>query len=240
MSVYSFNILGLSSEQSVYDKNLKYGYLARYFTPVTQSKQNPFMTVEEYRNLTYSPNILNYKEGTSNAIDFFIFGMKKFLDHILELHNEQNAILIPVPSSKAKNDPFYNNQPKNKNLDAPPLRKRNRDNRNIIFVNRICESDNKYKCVEGIHRISSKKEKERIPIEDYISDLEIRHTEELNGKCVILIDDIKTHGTTFEACSKLVDSHATPSLLITIAIGQTRSHESFKNERKEILEPDFF
>lgn len=74
MSVYSFNILGLSSELSVYDRNLKYGYLARYFTPVTQSKQNSFMTVDEYRKLTYSPNILDFKEGRHKAIDFLFLG----------------------------------------------------------------------------------------------------------------------------------------------------------------------
>ncbi|EMS84090.1 hypothetical protein [Leptospira noguchii] len=234
MSVYSFNILGLSSELSVYDKNLKYGYLARYFTPVTKSKQNPFMTVEEYRKQTYSPDILNYKEGTSKAIGFFVFGMKKFLDNILELHNETNAILIPVPSSKAKNDPFYNNQPKGVKFD------RNRDDRNIIFVNRICKLDSKYKCVDAIYRVTSKKEKERIAVENYISDLEIRYVEKLDGKCIILIDDIKTNGITFEACSRLIENHISPGLLITIAIGQTRSHESFKNTPNEILEPDYF
>ncbi|WP_078123980.1 phosphoribosyltransferase [Leptospira alexanderi] len=234
MPVYSFNILGLSSELSVYDKNIKYGYLSRYFTPVTQSKQNPFMTVEEYRNLTYSPNILNYKEGTSKAIDVFVKGMKKFLDKILETHDEGSAILIPIPSSKAKNDPLYNSQPKGVKFN------RNRDNRNIIFVNRICDLDSKYKCVEGISRVASKKEKEKISVYEYMDSLEVNHVEKLQDECVILIDDIKTNGTTFEACASLIKKAASPKIVITVAIGQTRTHESFKSAKKEILEPDYF
>ncbi|MDI7202044.1 phosphoribosyltransferase [Leptospira santarosai] len=229
MSVYSFNILGLSSELSVYDRNLKYGYLARYFTPVTQSKQNSFMTVDEYRKLTYSPNILDFKEGRHKAIDFFVFGMRKFLDNILELHNESNAILIPVPSSKAKNDPIYNDQPKGVKFN------RNRDDRNIIFVNRICKSDSKYKCVEAIYRVSSKKEKERIAVDEYVKDLEVHHVEEMIGRCVILIDDVRTNGTTFNACTRLLKDHASPSQIIAVAMGETRPHNDFKVSKDNIM-----
>lgn len=222
---HEFNIVPLKSEPSIYFEKRKYGYLVRYFTPVYVSKPDPFMTIEDYRGRSYAPSILNYKEGKIDHIKLFVKGMTTFIEKVLEIHKLSKAILVPVPSSKAKTDPLYNNLPKGKKSA------RNRDDRNEIFLKQICELNSNLEYSDNIMRLISKPEKVTLNIEATKLQLNLIDPDSLKNKCVILIDDVVTTGTTFAACRELIEEITKPILIITLAIGQTRPHSEFKKTR---------
>ena len=122
------------------------GYLAYYY---------PYVTHPLWRDESYSPEILDFKEGKEEDIKFCLKPFCALIQYALSSLNEQEAVLIPVPSSIAWNDPDFTREPLEKGQSR---NRRNRDNRNNIFCSFIHIENNNLKPFEGFN---SRKRKRR-------------------------------------------------------------------------------
>ncbi len=89
------NIDGFPHAQ--FDLASKTGFLAYYY-PSTAVKDG-VLSEDEWRHGSYSPEILNYKEGRDEDIKRFVEPFLKLIRHSLAEVKVSSACLVPVPSS---------------------------------------------------------------------------------------------------------------------------------------------
>lgn len=209
----NFNIL--PSAISEYDPIEKFGYLCPYW-PHEDVKKG-LVDKKKWRDTTYSPEILNYKEGREKDLIYFVPHVLKLINKILKIEGANKATLIPVPTSNPKLSPKYWDQP------SPRFRRKNRDNRNIIFCRMLVQNASHLETREIVERIKEKTEKEVWNTEQHADSMQINHTlinAESNDP-YILIDDVITTGGTMDGIKSLLKDKVNENLIIQVTIGKT-------------------
>jgi hypothetical protein len=140
-----------------YDPATKFGFLAYYY-PFTAVRDG-VLSGEDWRERSYSPEILNYKEGRDEDIKRFVDPFLKLIRHAVTESRANATFLVPVPSSMAAADPLFSTVPKEKYVQHS----RNRDNRNSVFCNMLAINDGTLKVADSLVRITTKPERQLGP-----------------------------------------------------------------------------
>ena len=111
------------------DQNTFRGFLCHYYVVGS-------IDINLWR-ASYSPEILNFKEGGNNSIEFFVPPFAELIKFVMNQTNLNSGILIPVPSSTSKNDSFFSAVPYDK---IKMSKRKNRDNRSEIFCEKVTPS----------------------------------------------------------------------------------------------------
>lgn len=181
---------------------------------------------EQWRRESYSPEILNFKEGKLKDIEFFV---KPFLQLIqfARLSNNGPAYLIPIPSSTAKNDPNYSLKPFQKGTGN----RKNRDDRNTVFCNLIAAEDSTLGVADVLTRIENKPEKAVWTEELHARSLEVNTHGFLNESTfatLVLVDDIKTKGGTLAGAKNRLSKIFPKANIISMTIGVSKDPGMFE------------
>ncbi len=200
-----------------YDSKEMFGYLAYYYPHNKVSNDQ----MDLWRYQSYSPDILNFKEGAEEHIKFFVRPFCILIQHVLSFLKKREAFLVPTPSSIAGNDPNFKTTPRKKG-DV-----RNRDNRNIIFCSLINIEDNNLKVSDILFRSKGKVEKIQWKKEEHKESLQIRHNQGLttnhqfSGE-MILIDDVVTSGNTMLGAKLRLEEIYPYAKIIRLSISKTK------------------
>lgn len=202
-----------------YNSNEMIGYLALYYP---HSGTDPFF----WRHESYSPKILDFKEGREEDIKFFVEPFCALIQYALSFLKKQEAFLIPVPSSIAWNDPTFMNNPREKGNS------RNRDNRNSIFCSFIQIKNNNLKHLDILFREKGKIEKEKWTDEKHKESLKIRQNPIINHEfsgVMILVDDVYTMGNTMLGAKLRLEEAYPQAKILRLSIGKSESPENFQS-----------
>lgn len=206
-----------------YDPKEMVGYLAYYY-PYNQVLDN---YIDSWRYHSYSPNILNFKEGEEEHIKFFVKPFCALIQYSLSFLKREEAFLVPIPSSIAGNNPDFKTTPR-RTGDA-----RNRDNRNIIFCSFINIENNNLKPLDILFRNTGKQEKMKWTERQHKKSLKIRKEQgitinhQFSGE-MILIDDVVTNGNTMLGAKLLLEEMYPHAKIIRLSIGKTKEINNFK------------
>lgn len=213
----NFNIL--PSAISEYHPHEKTGWLCPYWR--YEDVKNGFVDKNKWRNTTYSPKILNFKEGKERDIKYFVGPVLKLISNILEIEKFNGAVLIPIPSSKTKTSPDYWDKP------SPrwPSKRKNRDDRNTIFCQMLSKENNNLVSRELITRIKEKEEKDRWTAQEHANSMKVNQDliAQDNNFPHILIDDVRTTGTTLDGAKILLGDFIPNVLIFQLTIGRWES-----------------
>jgi hypothetical protein len=88
-----------------YDSQNRLGYLALYY-PLSAVRDG-VLSEENWRQESYSPEILNYKVGRDHDIRWFAEPFLNLIHHAVSSITVEATYLVPVPSSIAWNDPKF-------------------------------------------------------------------------------------------------------------------------------------
>ena len=206
-----------------YDPKEMVGYLAHYYP----YNQVPDSHMDSWRYHSYSPNILNFKEGEEEHIKFFVKPFCALIQHSLSFLNREEAFLVPIPSSIAGNDPDFKATPR-RTGDT-----RNRDNRNIIFCSFINIENNSLKPLDILFRKAGKKSKTKWTEEQHKESLQIKPNQgvtinhQFSGE-IILLDDVVTSGNTMLGAKLFLEEVYPHAKIIRLSIGQKEEIDDFK------------
>lgn len=205
-------------------KNL-FGYLVFYY-PYDAIKKEGGLTEEQWRNESYSPEILNYKVGYPHYIRFF---KKPFLDlvqYALRSTSETKAYLVPVPSSIAAKDPNFKNTPRKKG------EKRNRDDRNTVFCKELAQGKTNLKVADVLQRAKTKSEKATWTpeqhAESFTVNLKSGFPKPNFSGAIILVDDVSTEGGTIQGAKKMIQRSFPQSKVMMLALGLSTAPKNFQ------------
>jgi len=202
-----------------YDDKEKIGWLCDYY---------PWGSLEQadWRHKTYSPEILNYKEGHDKDIKFFIPQMTFLIESIvINERISDSPVLIPAPTSTPKSDPDYKTTARIKGENH------NRDNRNELFCKRIVSGKEGWFSFSLLSRIAKKTPKEIWNETQQFESMQLddKYNSILkSGSPIFLVDDVTTHYSTFKGSIKHIRSVAPSAPVFCVAIGHTRSPDFFK------------
>lgn len=207
-----------------YDRQSNRGFLCHYYVWGC-------MDPELWRATTYSPEILNFKEGSDSAISFFVPPFVNLLEYAIGHFNQDSAILVPVPSSIPKNDPAFSSIP----WDKTSVNKRkNRDDRCDVFCQKVViESSLSLRSCNLILRKISKVEKSNRSLADQINTLEIdaskiQEVRNLEHNLFVLVDDVETTGNTFNVCAQKLKTEFNNAIIIYLSIAKTNNYSEYK------------
>ena len=206
-----------------YDPGTRHGYLAYYFP--SSAVRDGILSEENWRHESYSPEILNYKEGRDYDIRRFVDPFLKLVRHSLVAENVETAYLVPVPSSIAANDPKFSSQPRKKGLPDS----RNRDNRNSVFCSFLSSIDGKLRLADVLVRKISKPEKGNWTAAQQVGSMELQGLGTLPQvkTAVVLVDDVTTGGDTLTGARLILEKAYPRAIVITLAIGCTKAPQQF-------------
>ena len=190
------------------------------------------MDDDQWRS-TYSPQILDFKEGSDSAIGYFVKPFVELIKQALLMIGHTRAVLIPVPSSIAKSDPNFSSVPYNK--AKMPMRK-NRDNRCQLFVEKIVLSfaaANSITSSELVVRTKTKAEKRNRSVKEQLNTLALvldegAKIDTQNDIVFILIDDVQTSGGTLMAVEELLHKEFLNSTILSLSIAKSMEVSQFK------------
>lgn len=208
-----FNIQGFEPQ---YDAKEKIGWLCKYY-PHDAVKSGE-IDLDVWRNETYSPKILDFKEGRDADIQFFIEPMIQLIDEICKTEAiEENVLLIPVPSSLPKLHPEFKDTPRRKG------EKRNRDDRNEVFCKMISCSKSNWSTIPLLARIKEKQPKQQWTVDQQFNSL--KFDERCRGLLLqtpcFLVDDVTTKHHTFQGAKRRILEEEPTSKVFCVAIGHT-------------------
>jgi hypothetical protein len=211
--------------EAIFDPQSRTGYLCSYYLHKT-------MDNDQWRS-TYSPEILNFKEGSDAAINYFVRPFVELINQVLVMHGHRRAILIPVPSSIAKSDPSFSSVPYNK--AKMPTRK-NRDDRCQLFVEKIVRSfgvENYVTSTELVVRRKTKAEKRNRSVKEQLDTLElvvdeVEKIDDQSDILFILIDDVQTSGGTFKAVEELLCKQFVNAKVLSLSIAKSMDASQYK------------
>lgn len=207
-----------------YDQKERFGFLAYYYPP--DSYKNGPLTYFQWKRQSFSSEILNFKVGHIVDIQFFVQPFKDVINQILQLNGWTGAILIPCPSSVAKDDPNYKTHPGDK-WASPQV---NRDDRNIIFCKQICQNQSNIKFIDLIFRVKTKRPKNRWSATEHRKSIQLNQSLEnriTQTHPFILFDDVSTSGGTMEGCEMLLMETFQNTQLIKLVLGKTMHPDQF-------------
>lgn len=176
-----------------------------------------------WRNQTYSPEILNYKDGEEEAIKYFVHGYLKLIEHVLTEHGANYAYVVPVPASVPTGSGDFTTQPKS---DTG----RNRDNRNQVFCKLLHDGHDKVIQTDVLIRKDPKPKKVRWSPEQHADSMAIKGKAESfdDDDLLILVDDVSTQGGTINGAKLLLSKKYSTDRIITLPIAQTRYSADFR------------
>ncbi len=206
-----------------YDPSTKLGFLAYYY-PSTAVRDR-VLSEEDWRYGSYSPEILNYKEGRDEDIKRFVDPFLKLIRHAIAEFKASTALLVPVPSSMAASDPQFSTVPRKKWVQGS----RNRDNRNSVFCSMLASADGTLKVADYLVRTTTKPEKATWTSDQHAKSMDLRAISALPAGRVALIaiDDVKTDGGTLQGARLLLEKAYPQAIVIALAIGCTRAPQQF-------------
>ena len=208
-----------------YDPSRRMGYLAHYYP--WDAVKDGSLDKDLWRRESYSPEILNFKEGRDEDIKRFVVPFIELIHYALSCVQTNTAFLIPVPSSLASNDQNFSSRPRDKGIKGH----RNRDNRNSVFCNLLNLHDDKLKVADILVRTRNKPEKETWDAARHAQSLSIREDGVVLPSSVssplVLVDDVTTNGGTLEGAKILLDRHYQASIIICTTLGISRSPDQF-------------
>jgi hypothetical protein len=205
-----------------YDPKEHSGYLAYYYP--YESVKDKTLEVDLWRNQSYSPNILNFKEGEQGSVEYFKNPFLELISHALSTLDQKETYLVPVPSSIAWNDPAYSRKPRAKGD------KRNRDDRNIIFCNCISSANTLLKVADILVRTTGKTEKMTWNANQHAQSLALSGTllsKEFDG-VLVLVDDVVTNGGTMSGAKIVLQKEFPKAMIVCLSIGSSRSPQDFE------------
>jgi hypothetical protein len=144
------------------------GYLAHYYP--SSAIQEGALSAEAWRRESYSPEILDYKEGREDHIRYFVGPFLELVAHATLALNVETTYLVPVPSSIAWNDPKFSSKPRAKGIASS----RNRDTRNTVFCGFLSNLDGRFHVADILVRKTSKPEKATWSSEEHLKSMELR------------------------------------------------------------------
>ncbi|MCC7441294.1 MAG: hypothetical protein IT285_06665 [Bdellovibrionales bacterium] len=207
-----------------YNPATQTGWLALYYPHDAVKTGN--LQSSQWRHESYSPEILNYKVGNDSDIDRFVSPMLHLISHVTSVENIWESVLVPVPTSIAWNDPNFNRNPRAKG--GP----RNRDNRNIVFCNRLGAADQNLKMANILRRIETKPPKATWSSDRHAKSLEVaqKRVEFFlpESSAFILIDDVTTNGGTLDGAELKLREMYSDVKIIKCAIGRSDDPAHFQ------------
>jgi hypothetical protein len=206
-----------------YDSKARHGYLAYYYP--SSALRDGVLSEENWRYESYSPEILNYKEGRDHDIRRFVEPFLKLIRHSIAAEKVDAGYLVPVPSSIAANDPKFSSQPRKKGLPDS----RNRDNRNSVFCSFLSSIDGKLRLVDVLVRTSPKPEKANWTATQQAGSMELQGIGTLpQGRtAIVLVDDVTTGSDTLAGARLVLEKAYPQAIAVTLAIGCTKAPQQF-------------
>ncbi len=184
-------------------------------------------TKPQWKNESYSPEILNYKVGLKTSIEYFLRGYTALLDHVRTTHEASYLYVIPVPASTPETNAAYTTKAQ---PEAKP--RRNRDNRNHIFCELIHEKYEHGINSDLLERSKPKVEKDRLTPEQNAATMRIRKVKDIQfGKndLLVLVDDVTTTGGTIEGAKLLLSSAYPADRIIMLPIATNGDPYNFQS-----------
>ena len=121
------NLPILGFPHACFDEQTRRGFLAFYYPYNAVRDGN--LSLDHWRNESFSGEILNFKEGRDEHISVFTEPFDTMIGMVLDQLRMNAATLVPLPSSRAKSDAAYSRVPKDKTRRGSP----NRDDRVELF-----------------------------------------------------------------------------------------------------------
>lgn len=184
-----------------------------------------WLSIEQnlWRNQTYSPEVLNYKDGEEAAIKYFVPGYLKLIEHVLAEHEANYAYVVPVPASVPASSADFTTKPKS-------VTGRNRDNRNQVFCKLLHDGHDKVILTDVLMRTDPKPKKARWSPEQHADSMVIKGKAESfdEDDLLILVDDVSTQGGTINGAKLLLSNKYDADRIITLPISQTRFSAVFR------------
>ncbi|MBI4405170.1 MAG: hypothetical protein HY537_13495 [Deltaproteobacteria bacterium] len=212
-----------------YDKSTKRGFLCYYY-PYDAVKEKT-LDASLWRDESYSPEILNFKEGRDADIDYFVRPFLQILYQSLKIEKISSAILIPLPSAIPHNSPKFSTIARDKTKrDA-----RNRDNRNSIFCSLLSARDSQFQTLDILIRVKPKKEKEEWTAQQHAQSMEVRYFSDTSvslNSALVLVDDVCTKGHTSDGAKLILSEHFPGVSILSLSLGQSQSPSDFKSLRQ--------
>lgn len=209
-----------------YEASERRGFLCFYYP--SGAVKGKALDPEIWRGKSYSPEILDYKEGKAYAFEFFAPPFLNLLDFVLKTEKSQQASLIPVPSSIQWDDSRFSRKPRAKTDPSP----RNRDDRNSVFCNLLSSRNSRLKTLDILLRQSGKQEKETWTADRHAKSLsvQVQAAPKFNPKTqlFVLVDDVSTKGGTLEGAKKAILTQFPNTTVVSLSLAQSKDPSSFQ------------
>jgi hypothetical protein len=215
-----------------YDAKTHIGFLSLYYP--YDAKRSGTLTNEQWREGSHSPEILNFKDGSEPGIEWWIGPFFSLLDYVMKVEKSQSAILVPVPSSMPKTDKRYSRIPKPK---PAPSTARSRDDRLIQFCTKLMQSNTaSVQMIELIERTKYKPEKMGLSLSAHMATLRLCQViqSQSHPPTIVLVDDVRTEGTTFAACESIIlQGNQSAKVIIKLSLALSQNPSSFQDLRTQ-------
>lgn len=205
-----------------YDDNAGMGYLVYYY-PYEAVKEK-IIDKADWKDNSYSPEVLNYKEGKPKDIQFFAEPFAELIQHALKKKKLSAVYLVPVPSSTAFNSKNFSTEPRS---NASP---RNRDNRNVLFCREVAKFDDRFVVADVLRRIKGKNPKEKWTATEHSDSIELVDDGIVNDfiPAFILVDDVCTTGSALKGCKAVLENGYIYDSVTMLAISRTMKPQDFE------------
>jgi predicted amidophosphoribosyltransferase len=196
-----------------------YGWLCEYYALNTPSR-------DQWRKMTYSPEILDYKAGADSAITRFAAPYIALLGYVKQVHKAEALYIVPVPASLPESDAAYTTTPQ------PPSSGKSRDNRNQVFCQHIHDNYEFAIYVDALERTQPKPKKARWTATQHAQSMRLRNSADIEFETddlLILIDDVCTTAGTMDGARQLLSRTYDQQRIIRLPIANTVDAASFRS-----------
>jgi hypothetical protein len=197
------------------DPQLRLGWLCEYYKFGT-------LADELWREQTYTPELLNYKEGKLKGINLFVPPYLELLQHVMSTHNANYACLFPIPPSVPNHSRQYTITPRSKTG-------RNRDNRNNIFCQTLTSQNESLLLFDALTRTQKKPPKKHWTANQHRKSTAFDEdiTDLTPDAIFVLVDDVYTKGGTLQGAALLLSEKFPQQQIICLPIARTYPADEF-------------
>ncbi|MBX9877240.1 MAG: hypothetical protein K2Y22_02170 [Candidatus Obscuribacterales bacterium] len=206
-----------------YDDNAGMGYLVYYY-PYDAVKEET-IDKADWKSGSYSPEVLNYKEGKLKDIQYFAAPFVQLIQYALKKKKISTVYLVPVPSSTAFNSKNFSTEPRS---NTSP---RNRDNRNLLFCRELAKLDKRFVVADILRRIKGKKPKEKWAPKQHADSIQVVDNNVVQEffPTFVLIDDVCTTGSALKGCNLVLEHGYLCDSVTMLAISRTMNPQNFES-----------